>query len=100
MQLSNHHELMLAGISITLTTLAEHRGPINILIRNKPTLSTTFSSKHGINSHYAIQANKLLLQWFNAAEMNRVYLGWYPTDYMHPAIWSLDLHVEKRGSSH
>ena len=95
LQLSNHHELTPAGILDAITSLTEHTGPVNILVHNKPALSTIFSTKHNINAHYAIQANKILLQWLNSSDNNKIYWGWFPMGYTHPTLCSLDLHLGK-----
>ncbi|KAF8634461.1 hypothetical protein AX15_000904 [Amanita polypyramis BW_CC] len=96
LRLSNHHQLLLAGIAAACQIIQCTRGPTNLLVRNQAALHTIFTEKHGPNAHYTQKANITLQSWFTN-QSNFLHLGWLPSDYQPPAI---SMHTKQMNKVH
>ncbi|KAF8623780.1 hypothetical protein AX15_006190 [Amanita polypyramis BW_CC] len=94
LQMSNHHELTLAGIVHATPSLLTTTGHVNLLIRNQAALSTLFPKKNGPNSHYGHTFNSLALPWLQN-QSNFLHLGWIPAQYVPNHLKHLFLNLGK-----
>ena len=92
---ASSHELSLAGILAAICSIAQYEGLVNILVRNKPALTTILSTKHGTNAHYSVTANRELLQWLSNSNTNEIHWGWCPASYTHPILQTLGQQIGK-----